>query len=83
MKNHSNSKEPIDWYIVSQIRDLRHRNGLTQTDLAIALNVSVGFIGQVESVNHSAKYNIYHLCKLSQLFNCSMRNFFPADVIAE
>lgn len=75
----NNLKSKIDWYIISRVKEMRAALGLEQDDLAIHLNVTNGFIGQIESPRHRAKYNIQHLNELAKLFNCSPRDFLPEN----
>ncbi|HVZ25370.1 MAG TPA: helix-turn-helix transcriptional regulator [Sediminibacterium sp.] len=70
-------KSDIDWFIVNRVREIRLEKGLTQTDLAVHLGLSVGFIGHIESPNFIAKYNTVHLNTLARLFKCSPRDFLP------
>jgi transcriptional regulator with XRE-family HTH domain len=56
---------------------------MSQSDLAFKLNVSYGFIGQVESPNFPAKYNINHLDKLAFIFGCSPKDFLPNKPFTE
>jgi len=70
-------KSKIDLFIISQITKMRNQEGFSQEDLAIHLNVSTGFIGQVESPKYRAKYNLIHLNELAKLFKCSPRDFLP------
>ncbi|GAA4339752.1 helix-turn-helix transcriptional regulator [Flaviaesturariibacter amylovorans] len=72
-----NLKSKIDWFIISQVKEMRLQLALEQDDLAIHLGVSNGFIGQIESPNFRAKYNNNHLNELAKLFMCSPRDFFP------
>ncbi|HRN46959.1 MAG TPA: helix-turn-helix transcriptional regulator [Niabella sp.] len=51
----SNKKSKIDHFVISQVKKLRDRDGLTQEDIAIHLNLSTGFIGHIESPNFRAK----------------------------
>jgi transcriptional regulator with XRE-family HTH domain len=50
---------------------------LDQGDVAVHLDVSNGFIGQIESPNHRAKYNTQHLNELAKLLKCSPKDFMP------
>jgi transcriptional regulator with XRE-family HTH domain len=68
-------KNKIDWFIINQVRELRQSNGLSQDDISIHLNLSKGFIGQIESPNYIAKYNTGHLNELAKLFKCSPKDF--------
>ena len=72
-----NLKSKIDWFIINQVKQLRVSLNLEQDDIAIHLNVSNGFIGQIESPNFRAKYNNKHLNELAKLFSCSPKDFFP------
>jgi transcriptional regulator with XRE-family HTH domain len=73
----NNEKHKVDWFIVNRVRAMRVELGLTQTDIAVQLNLSVGFIGHVESPKFPAKYNTLHLNELAKLFKCSPRDFMP------
>jgi len=70
-------KSRIDFFIISQIKKMRDKEGITQEDIAVHLNLSTGFIGHIESPNFRAKYNIQHLNELAKLFKCSPRDFLP------
>ena len=72
-----NLKSKIDWFIINQVKQLRVSLNLEQDDIAIHLNVSNGFIGQIESPNFRAKYNNKHLNELAKLLRCSPKDFFP------
>jgi transcriptional regulator with XRE-family HTH domain len=52
---------------------------MSQEDIARILDTARGFIGQVESPNYAAKYNLNHLQKLAKEFSCSMKDFFPEE----
>lgn len=75
----NNEKHKVDWFIVNRVRAMRIERGLTQTDIAVQLNLSVGFIGHIESPKFPAKYNTLHLNELAKLFQCSPRDFMPED----
>lgn len=70
-------KSAIDWYIVNRVREIRTEKGISQAEVAYHLDLSVGFIGHIESSNFRAKYNTIHLNALAKLFNCSPRDFWP------
>jgi transcriptional regulator with XRE-family HTH domain len=76
-----NLKSKIDWYIISKVKEMRQQLGLEQDDIAIHLNVSNGFIGQIESPNFIAKYNTGHLNELAKLFKCSPKEFMPEKAL--
>jgi len=72
-----NSTSEIELYVIGKVKKMREDAGLTQSQLAFKLDVSYGFIGQVESPNHRAKYNLNHLNRLAKIFNCNFQDFFP------
>jgi len=71
------AKSPIDAYVIQRVKEMREARGITQSELATMLDISNGFIGQVESPNYRAKYNIKHLNRLAIIFKCSFAEFFP------
>ncbi|HEY2722731.1 MAG TPA: helix-turn-helix transcriptional regulator [Chitinophagaceae bacterium] len=70
-------KSKIDQYVVSQVKERRLALKLSQADLAYELDISVGFIGKVESSNYSSHYNIRHLNDLAKILKCSPQDFLP------
>ena len=67
----------IDQFVIDNVRERRLKLKLSQAALAYELNVSEGFIGNVESNNYRAKYNLNHLNELAKIFKCSPRDFLP------
>jgi transcriptional regulator with XRE-family HTH domain len=78
---HSATKTELDLYIINKVKELRLKVDMSQAVLAIKLEVSDAFIGQIENPKHRAKYNIAHLNKLAQIFNCSPKDFLPEKPI--
>ena len=74
-------KNIIDWYIINKVRDMRQERNISQESVAAHLNVSNGFIGQVESPNYRAKYKTLYLNELAKLFNCSPKDFWPEKAL--
>ncbi|MBB6273144.1 transcriptional regulator with XRE-family HTH domain [Pedobacter cryoconitis] len=72
------SKSEIELYVINRVREIRIHQKISQADLAIKLDLSVGFIGHVESPNHRAKYNLNHINKLAKIFDCPFQDFFPS-----
>ncbi|RZK73925.1 MAG: XRE family transcriptional regulator, partial [Pedobacter sp.] len=50
-------KSEIELFVISKARALREQANFSQSELAFKLEVSNGFIGQVESPNSPSKYN--------------------------
>ncbi|MCB0775935.1 MAG: helix-turn-helix transcriptional regulator [Chitinophagaceae bacterium] len=71
------SKTKFEQFVINKVREKRLENNLSQDDLALMLDLSRGYIGQVESPNHPAKYNMNHINHLAKEFKCSPKDFFP------
>jgi len=70
-------KSKFDIAVIDLVKRIREQNGYTQDDLAMFLNVSRGFIGQIESPNSRSKYKLEHLNKLALEMKCSPKDFMP------
>jgi transcriptional regulator with XRE-family HTH domain len=68
----------IERYVIEKVKEFRQKANMSQADLAAHLNVSYGFIGQVENPTKKAKYNIKHLNALAIIFKCSPQDFLPS-----
>ncbi|WP_343702184.1 helix-turn-helix transcriptional regulator [Chitinophaga sp.] len=75
-------KSSIDNYVVNKVKEKRLEKKLSQAELAYELNVSVGFIGKVESANYPSHYNIKHLNELAKILDCSPQDFLPKKPLA-
>lgn len=67
----------IEQYVIDKVREMRIARGWSQKELAYRLDVSIGFIGDVENPKYRAKYNINHLNELAKVFECSPKDFLP------
>lgn len=67
----------IEQFVINKVKEKRIKLKISQAQLAHLLDVSEGFVGNVESPNYRAKYNLNHLNKLADIFNCSPRDFLP------
>ena len=70
-------KSDIETFVINKVKERREQENLSQSELAVRLDVSNGFIGQAESPNYPTKYNLNHLNKLALIFNCSVKDFIP------
>jgi transcriptional regulator with XRE-family HTH domain len=73
----ANLKSDIEAYVINKVKEKREEQNLSQSELAVRLNVSNGFIGQAESSKSPTKYNLNHLNQLAIIFNCSIKDFIP------
>ena len=76
-------KSKFEIEVIDKVKELRLKKNLTQDDIAMFLNASRGFIGQIESPDSASKYNLNHLNKLAQEMGCSPKDFIPEKPVAE
>ena len=77
------NKSKFEFAIVENVRKIRKRNGKTQPYIAMILNVTDGYIGQVESINSASMYSHDQLNQLATEFQCSPKEFMPEYSILE
>ena len=68
---------PIEQYVVDIVRQKRVEKGWSQKDLAFEMDLSIGFIGDVENPRYRSKYNLNHINTLAKVFDCSPKDFLP------
>ena len=79
MKNEVNI-EKIEQYVIDKVKEMRIAQGISQRELALRLDVSEGFIANVENRNYRAKYNLRHINSLAKIFKCSPKDLLPDRV---
>lgn len=67
----------IEQYVIDEVKRKRIAKDISQRALAYMLDVSIGFIGNVENPRYRAKYNIAHLNELAKILDCSPQDFLP------
>jgi transcriptional regulator with XRE-family HTH domain len=70
---------PIDQYVIDKVKEIRQEKGMSQAELADYINVSRGFIGDVENPRQRAKYNLNHLNEIAKVLGCSIKDFLPQE----
>ena len=70
-------RTPIDQFVIATVKKKREEKGMSQNDLAIELNVSAGFIGDIESTKRITKYSLNQINELAKIFECSPQDFIP------
>jgi len=71
----------IEQYVIDKVKEIRTSKGISQAKLAHMMDLSVGFIGNVENPKHIAKYNLNHLNRISKELNVDFKDFFPEKAI--
>jgi transcriptional regulator with XRE-family HTH domain len=59
------------------VRDKRDERGISQAKIANLLNVTRGYIGQIETRSYSSMYKYDQLNKIAVYLECSPRDFIP------
>jgi transcriptional regulator with XRE-family HTH domain len=70
---------PIEQYVVDVVKRKRTEKGWSQKELAFRMDLSLGFIGDLENPNERAKYNLNHINELAKVFECSPKDFLPEN----
>lgn len=74
-------KSEIDLFVIRKIKTKRLELGISQRGIADILEVSAGFIGQVESKKYDVKYSVHQLYLIAKEFECSVADFFPPTLL--
>lgn len=69
----------IEEYVIDEVRRRRIEMGISQAALADYINVSRGFIGDVENPKRRAKYNLQLINEIAKVLKCSPRDFLPPE----
>lgn len=67
----------IEQFVINKVKEIRISKGISQAKLAYLIELSVGFVGNVENPTHIAKWNINHLNRISKELNIPFKDFFP------
>ncbi|MBC8601148.1 helix-turn-helix transcriptional regulator [Parabacteroides acidifaciens] len=72
-------KTKIEQYVIDRVKAKRMEQHISQVVLADSINVSKGFVGNVEVPTNDYKYNINHLNEIAKVLKCSIKDFFPDE----
>ncbi|MBS1682220.1 MAG: helix-turn-helix transcriptional regulator [Bacteroidetes bacterium] len=67
----------LDWYVINQVKKLRRKKGLSQSDLSVEMGFSEKLIGSVENPTLNARFNIRHLNLLAKALDCTLWDLIP------
>lgn len=67
----------IDQHVINRVKAKREELNWTQDDLADALGVSKGLIGNIESPKYVNKYSLAQINKLAKIFKCTIWDIIP------
>jgi transcriptional regulator with XRE-family HTH domain len=74
-------KSDFELYVIQKVKERREQLNISQQDLAFRLDMSVGFVGKVESPRQPSKWKLEHLNALAKVLKCSPRDFLPIEPI--
>lgn len=70
-------KSEIEQFVIDKVKEIRVSKGISQAKLAHLIDLSVGFIGNVENPKHVAKWNLNHINRISKELDVPFKDFFP------
>lgn len=73
------SKSQFELKVIDIVRQKRRLHNLSQAKLAKVLNVTAGYIGQIEMQDSPSMYSFNQLNELAKFFKCSPRDLFPEN----
>ena len=79
--NTKKGKSNFELAIVDLVRQKRRENKLTQENIATCLNVTPGYIGQIESLTEPSMYTHDQLNILAIEMDCSPKDFYPEGAV--
>nr|WP_226904987.1 helix-turn-helix transcriptional regulator [Pedobacter schmidteae] len=74
-------KSEFDLCVIENVKKMRTAHKISQAVLAIKLEVSDAFIGQIENPKNRSKYSLEQINLLAKIFNCSPKDFLPEEPI--
>ncbi|CEN43877.1 Transcriptional regulator, XRE family [Capnocytophaga canis] len=72
----------IETFVIERVKKTRIERNISQAELASLINVSVGFIGKVESFKYNTKYNLNHINNIAKALNISPKDLLPETYLA-
>lgn len=67
----------IDQFVIDKVRKMRKEHNMTQREFADAINLSSGYVGDIEAGRGSVKYSLSHINEIAKVFKCSIWELLP------
>lgn len=83
MSKEKKVKSKTEWEIVKLVKERRTLKKMSQAKLATFLEVTNGYIGQIEMENSPSMYTYDQLNKLAIFLECSIKDFVPEQPITD
>ncbi len=69
----------VDRYVISKIKKLRDEKNMSQREFADAINLSHGYVGDIEAGRKSAKYSLFHINEIAKVLGCKLWDLIPQE----
>ncbi len=76
-------KSKFEMFVINKVKARRQELDISQKELANLMELSIGFVGKIESPKYPSSWNLDHLNKLSEILKCSPKDFLPEKSIKE
>lgn len=73
----------IEQFVIDKVKEIRISRKISQEGIASILDMTKGFIGQIESHKQPAKYNLNHINLLAAELELSPKDFLPDKPLLE
>lgn len=70
-------KSKFELYVIGKVKQRRQELDISQQQLAHLMDLSIGFVGKIESPKYPSSWNLDHLNKLADILKCSPKDFLP------
>jgi len=70
-------KSKFELFVIEKVKERRQELNISQVQLAYLMDLSIGFIGKIESPKYPSCWNLDHLNKLAEILTCSPKDFLP------
>jgi hypothetical protein len=73
----------IDLFLIEKVRYIRLNNNpkISQVALSQMMGLADGFVGKVENLKESSKYNLWHINKIIKVLKLKFTDIFPPNAI--
>jgi transcriptional regulator with XRE-family HTH domain len=70
-------KSKFELFVIEKVKARRQELNISQKELANLMDLSIGFVGKIESPKYPSSWNLDHINKLAIILKCSPKDFLP------
>jgi transcriptional regulator with XRE-family HTH domain len=74
-------KSKFELFVIEKVKERRQALNISQQKLAYLMDLSIGFVGKIESPKYPSCWNLDHLNILAEILKCSPKDFLPERTI--